>query len=81
MKDIFLHISATKVVASWTLFVGIFIMVLDVFFQDSNVPKRQKLKKHQGQDIGVKGSPIPVSPLLFVHDTKHMEQFMKEAST
>ena len=53
-KGLFLHISATKVVASWTLFIGIFIMVLDVFFQDSNIPERQMLKKYQGQDTGGK---------------------------
>ena len=32
MKNVVLHISGTKVVASWTLFIGIFIMVLDVLF-------------------------------------------------
>ena len=76
IKDFFLHISATKVVASWTLFIGIFIMVLDVFFQDSNIPERQMLKKYQGQDTGGKRLTDPcqtasVRALYQTHGTVH----------
>ena len=44
-KELVMHIfSITKVVASWTLFVGIFIVVLNVLFHDSNIPTGEMIK-------------------------------------
>ena len=44
-KELFLaYFSITKVVASWTLFIGIFIVVLNVLFQDSNIPSVETIK-------------------------------------
>ena len=77
IRDLFLPFSATKVVASWTLFIGIFIVVLNVLFQDSNIPAR---RKYQHVWIEEKSSPISVRPLLLVHYPKHMEQLVKETS-
>ena len=77
IRDLFLPFSATKVVASWTLFIGIFIVVLNVLFQDSNIPAR---RKYQHVWIEGKSSPISVRPLLLVHYPKHMEQLVKETS-
>ena len=43
-KGPLLRITATKVIASRTLFIGIFIMVLDVFSQDSKIPGKDIFK-------------------------------------
>ena len=44
-KELFhAYFSITKVVAFWTLFVGIFIVVLNVLLQDSNMPAGETIK-------------------------------------
>ena len=72
------NIYVTKVIASWALFIGVFIPVLDMLLQNVDIPETipQSLRRKFWKLL-----PVPVHPFLFVHDPKDMKQLMKEATT